>query len=107
LDFAALARAPGTLVLFMGLARLPAIAAGLIVHGADPATPAAVIAGGTTAAGEAVTAPLEEIAAAGADRHRQRRLPRRPDRPGRAPPADAPRPPEPGAARPRRRGLAG
>jgi len=66
LDFAALARAPGTLVLFMGLARLPAIAAGLIVHGADPATPAAVIAGGTTAAGEAVTAPLEEIAAAAA-----------------------------------------
>ena len=49
LDFAALARAGGTLVLFMGLARLGEIADGLVEHGLDAATPAAVISAGTIA----------------------------------------------------------
>src|SRR5436309_489194 len=43
LDWAALATFPGTLVVYMGLARLPAVVAGLLRHGKDPATPAAVI----------------------------------------------------------------
>ncbi len=57
-----LARTPGTLVFFMGLAKLPAIAAELIAHGKDPATPAAAIASGTTAEQQTVTAPLAELA---------------------------------------------
>jgi uroporphyrin-III C-methyltransferase len=64
LDFAALARAPGTLVLFMALGRLAEIVEGLLAHGLSPATPAAVIASGTTSAQEVVAAPLERIAEA-------------------------------------------
>jgi uroporphyrin-III C-methyltransferase len=62
LDFEALARTEGTLVLFMGLARLPEIADGLLEHGLDPQTPAAVISAGTTPDEEVVTATLETIA---------------------------------------------
>ncbi|HEY7605052.1 MAG TPA: uroporphyrinogen-III C-methyltransferase [Gaiellaceae bacterium] len=62
LDFAALARAGGTLVLFMGLARLREIAEGLLGHGVDPETPAAVISSGTTPEQEAVTGALATIA---------------------------------------------
>jgi len=62
LDFEALARAPGTLVLFMALGRLAEIAAGLIAHGLDPSTPAAVIASGTTADRELALAPVGKIA---------------------------------------------
>jgi uroporphyrinogen III methyltransferase/synthase len=43
LDYAHLAATPGTLVVFMGLARLPAIADGLVRAGRDPAEPAAVL----------------------------------------------------------------
>jgi uroporphyrin-III C-methyltransferase len=64
LDFGALARAGGTLVLFMGLARLPEIANGLVEHGLDPRTPAAVISAGTTPDEEAVVASLSTIAEA-------------------------------------------
>jgi uroporphyrin-III C-methyltransferase len=66
LDFAALARTPGTLVLFMALARLAEITAGLVAHGLDPATPAAVIAGGTTCDQEVVTARVDSLAQAAA-----------------------------------------
>ena len=62
LDFAALAQAGGTLVLFMGLARLREIASGLVEHGLDPETPAAVISAGTTAEQEAVTATIATVA---------------------------------------------
>ena len=62
LDFAALARAEGTLVLFMGLARLREIASGLVDHGLDPETAAAVISAGTTAEQEAVTATIGTVA---------------------------------------------
>ena len=66
LDYAALAVAPGTLVLFMALAALPEIARRLIAHGRPPDTPAAVISSGTTEAQELASAPLAEIAEAAA-----------------------------------------
>jgi uroporphyrin-III C-methyltransferase len=64
LDLAALAGAPGTLVFFMGLGRLEAIAAGLIAHGKPADTPSAVIASGTLPEQRTVIAPLDEIAEA-------------------------------------------
>jgi uroporphyrin-III C-methyltransferase len=66
LDCAALARAPGTLVLFMALGSLPAIADALLANGKAPDTPSAVIASGTLPEQRTVTAPLAEIAAAAA-----------------------------------------
>jgi uroporphyrin-III C-methyltransferase len=66
LDFAALAAAGGTLVLFMGLARLAEIADGLFEHGLGAGTPAAVISSGTTSDQEAVVATLATIAGAAA-----------------------------------------
>ena len=66
LDVGALARAGGTLVLFMGLARLPEIASGLLEHGLDPRTPAAVISAGTTPDEEVAVASLSTIAEAAA-----------------------------------------
>ena len=67
LDYVALARAPGTLVFFMGFAGLAEIAAGLIDHGRDPETPAAVVASGTTDDQRTVTATLAGIADASAE----------------------------------------
>jgi uroporphyrinogen III methyltransferase/synthase len=66
-DLDALARAPGTLVLFMALAALPRIAAQLIAGGKDPGTPAAVISRGTLPGQRVVVAPLAVLphAAAG------------------------------------------
>lgn len=66
LDLAALARAPGTLVVFMGLASLETLADGLVRHGKPPETPAAVVSCGTTARQVTVRAPLGAIAAAAA-----------------------------------------
>jgi uroporphyrin-III C-methyltransferase len=62
LDYEALARGSGTLVLFMGLAGLDLVAAGLIEAGLRAATPAAVIAHGTLAEQEVVAGSLHEIA---------------------------------------------
>ena len=67
LDYAALARAPGTLVLFMALGRLGEIARGLIAHGRAPDTPAGVIAHGTQPSQQSVFAPLARIAEAAAE----------------------------------------
>jgi uroporphyrin-III C-methyltransferase len=64
LDYATLARAEGTIVLFMAFRSLHEIAARLIAHGRDPATPAAVIASGTTGEQETAFAPLAELAEA-------------------------------------------
>jgi uroporphyrin-III C-methyltransferase len=64
LDFTALARASGTLVFFMGLAALPALARGLVAAGKPPGTPAAVISRGTTSEEETVVAALDAIAEA-------------------------------------------
>jgi uroporphyrin-III C-methyltransferase len=69
LDFDALARAGGTLVLFMGLGRLPEIADGLVEHGLAPHTPAAVISAGTTPEEEVAVATLETIVEAAAELH--------------------------------------
>ena len=61
-DWAALARA-GTLVLLMGLRRLPHIAGRLVEGGCAPTTPVAVIASGTTSAQAVVTGTLADIGA--------------------------------------------
>jgi uroporphyrin-III C-methyltransferase len=66
IDFARFAGMAETLLVFMGLDALPSIAAGLIAHGADPRTPAAVVSRGTRPDQESVTAPLAHIAAAAA-----------------------------------------
>jgi uroporphyrin-III C-methyltransferase len=63
LDYPALARAPGTLVFFMGLAGLDRLAAGLIAAGKAAATPAAVVSSGTLPDQELVVGDLTEIAA--------------------------------------------
>jgi uroporphyrin-III C-methyltransferase len=64
LDFAALARAGGTLVFFMGFARLGEIACGLSDRGLDPGTPAALVSAGTTSEQEVVVATLDTLAEA-------------------------------------------
>jgi uroporphyrin-III C-methyltransferase len=66
IDFEALSRAGGTLVFFMALGRLGEIGRGLLSHGVDAATPAAVVASGTTNAQEVASASLERIAEAAA-----------------------------------------
>jgi uroporphyrin-III C-methyltransferase/precorrin-2 dehydrogenase/sirohydrochlorin ferrochelatase len=63
-DWQALARLPGTLVLLMAVDKLDAIAAALIEHGRDPATPAAAVQNGSTDTQRTVRAPLSGIAAA-------------------------------------------
>ena len=67
IDWEWLAASPGTLVILMGLGQLPSITARLLAGGRDPATPAAVIASGTTPEQRVVTAPLATLAAAAAD----------------------------------------
>jgi uroporphyrin-III C-methyltransferase len=67
LDFASLAAATGTLVVFMGLGSLEELAAGLIEQGREPSTPAAVIASGTLPGQRVVVARLDRIAKAAED----------------------------------------
>ncbi len=62
-DWSAFGRQPDTLVVLMGLGELEAITAALVSAGRDPATPAAVIAGGTTARQRTVVADLGSVAA--------------------------------------------
>jgi len=62
LDFAALAAAPGTLVVFMGLDTLATIADRLLGAGKAPDTPVAVISNGTTAEQESVVSRLDAVA---------------------------------------------
>ena len=64
LDWDALARFPGTLVLYMGVKNLPLIAERLIAAGRPANEPAAVIARGTLPGQRTVSATLETIAAA-------------------------------------------
>jgi uroporphyrin-III C-methyltransferase len=61
LDFAQLAAAPGTLVFFMGLRQVQRIADGLIAHGKDPHTPAAIVARGTMPDGELAEGRLRDL----------------------------------------------
>ena len=65
-DYEALVAAGGTLVLFMGLARLRELAEGLVRAGLPRDTPAAVISRGTLPDQEVVTASLDRIADAAA-----------------------------------------
>jgi uroporphyrinogen III methyltransferase / synthase len=67
IDWPALAAFPGTLVLYMGVRRLPEIAARLIEAGRSADEPAAVVERGTLPGQRTVTAPLAEIATAAAD----------------------------------------
>src|SRR5262249_61469697 len=55
---------PGTLVFYMGIARLEANVAALLAHGKPPDTPAAAVERGSTARQRTVTAPLRELPAA-------------------------------------------
>jgi uroporphyrinogen III methyltransferase/synthase len=64
LDWAALARFPGTLVFYMGISRLAHITQALQDHGKPPDTPAAVVRWGTTGEQRTVEAPLSDLAAA-------------------------------------------
>jgi uroporphyrinogen III methyltransferase/synthase len=62
LDWAALARFPGTLVFYMGVRRLGAIVERLLAEGRPRDEPGAVVQAGTLAGQRTVTAPLAEIA---------------------------------------------
>ena len=62
LDWDALARFPGTLVMYMGVKNLPDIAERLIEAGRDPSEPAAAIERGTLPGQKAVVATLESLA---------------------------------------------
>ncbi|MBA4397687.1 MAG: HemD protein, partial [Syntrophus sp. (in: bacteria)] len=61
IDWGALAGI-GTLVFLMGVKNLPGIVAGLVAHGKDPETPAALIRWGTTADQETLAGTLANIA---------------------------------------------
>jgi len=67
LDWAALAAFPGTLVFYMGVRQLPAIASELIGAGRDPNEPAAVVSRGTLPDQEVVSSTLRRIAEVAAD----------------------------------------
>jgi uroporphyrin-III C-methyltransferase/precorrin-2 dehydrogenase/sirohydrochlorin ferrochelatase len=66
-DWSALARLRGTLVVLMGVERLAAITAALLAHGRPTATPAAVIQEGTTKSQRHVIGTLGTIAADAVD----------------------------------------
>ena len=62
LDWTALARFPGTLIVYMGMTHLPAICRVLIREGRDPETPSAVVEAGTLPRQRVIEGPLERIA---------------------------------------------
>lgn len=62
LDWEALARFPGTLVLYMGVKNLPEIASRLVAAGRNPGEPAAAIERGTFPVQRTVLATLETLA---------------------------------------------
>ena len=64
LDWAGLARFPGTLVVYMGMARLAHIVEMLLAHGKPAQMPAAAVHWATTGRQRTVTAPLSELPAA-------------------------------------------
>jgi uroporphyrinogen III methyltransferase/synthase len=67
LDWEALARFPGTLVLYMGVKNLPLIAERLAVAGRDPAEPAAAVERGTQPGQRSVVSTLGELPGAVAE----------------------------------------
>ncbi|HEX4589799.1 MAG TPA: uroporphyrinogen-III C-methyltransferase [Gemmataceae bacterium] len=62
LDWAALARFPGTLAIYMGMARLETIAGSLIKHGKPADTPAVVVAWAGTGGQKRINATLGSLA---------------------------------------------
>jgi uroporphyrinogen III methyltransferase/synthase len=64
LDWKALAAFPGTLVIYMGVKRLPEIAQRLLAAGRSASEPAAAVERGTMSGQRTVTASLAELAAA-------------------------------------------
>lgn len=62
LDYAQLAKAPGTKVFLMGVARLREITGKLVEHGAAPDTPIALTRWATTGRQKTITGTLEDIA---------------------------------------------
>jgi uroporphyrinogen III methyltransferase/synthase len=60
-DWASLARFPGSIVVYMGISRLPHIVRALIDNGMSSHTPAAVIRWGTTGEQRTLAAPLVEL----------------------------------------------
>ena len=64
LDWEALAAFPGTLVIYMGVKRLPEIAQRLLAAGRSASEPAAAVERGTMSGQRTVTASLAELAAA-------------------------------------------
>ena len=69
LNWEALVQPNQTVAIYMGLSSLPGIARGFIAHGADPATPAAVVESGTRRQQRVVTGTLETLAEAAAGLH--------------------------------------
>jgi len=61
LDWKALAAFPGTLCIYMGVARLPVIVAELLKHGKNPDTPAAIVERASTGEQRAVYARLADL----------------------------------------------
>ncbi len=61
LDWTALARFPGTLVVYMGVTRLEALCRTLIRHGKPPETPAALVASGTLPRQRTLAATLADL----------------------------------------------
>ncbi|MBX9582343.1 MAG: uroporphyrinogen-III C-methyltransferase [Gemmataceae bacterium] len=61
LDWQALAAFPGTLCIYMGVARLPVIVAELLKHGKNPDTPAAVVERASTGDQRSVSARLADL----------------------------------------------
>lgn len=68
-NWPALARLRGTLVIMMGTTHLPGIVATLLAHGRPAGTPAAVVTEGTTATQRVVRTTLAELPAAARDLH--------------------------------------
>ena len=62
LDYAALARMPGTLIFLMGMHHIGEITRQLMMHGKDPRTPAAVLCRGMMDGERRIDGPLEHIA---------------------------------------------
>ena len=62
LDYALLARTPGTKVILMGVERIRQIAESLVAHGMDKSTPVGMVRWGTTSRQQSITGTLGTIA---------------------------------------------
>lgn len=61
IDWKALAAFPGTLAVYMGIARLPILISELIQYGKDPETPCGIVERASTGAMRSIFAPLREL----------------------------------------------